>query len=41
MFKEKKIIELLEKIDTKVGTIQALQKSKRLKDIANSKKVGE
>lgn len=32
MFREKEIITLLEKIDTKLSNILALQKAKRIKD---------
>lgn len=41
MFREKEIITLLEKIDTKLSNILALQKSKRIKEAVKAQKVGE
>ena len=41
MFREKEIITLLEKIDTKLSNILALQKSKRSKEAVKTKKAGE
>lgn len=41
MFREKEIITLLEKIDTKLSNILALQKSKRIKEASKTQKVGE
>ena len=41
MLREKEIITLLEKIDTKLSNILALQKSKRIKEAVKIKKAGE
>ena len=41
MFREKEIIALLEKIDTKLSNILALQKSKMIKEASKIQKVGE